>query len=280
MSPETVCFLHNPAMCQRRARRAARSLGWERKTLYRVGKDSVDCFRTRKNRSLSPRVLVSAGIHGDEPAGVEAVLQWMEEGGRWMESFTFTVLPCLNPWGLRQNCRCNEEGIDLNRAFLRKDLPLIQEVCRLYESCGPFELALLLHEDYDACGIYLYETAGSLPSWGQEILEKASVHCPIDVRKRIEGRLHNNGVLRRPLRWQRFLTIGMPEAVYLYRCGCQRVYTMETPSEWDITLRVRAHRAFLDAALCLLYEQSLGQSQTASAQRSCADRGHSLSSMR
>ncbi|CAF0693913.1 M14 family metallopeptidase [Candidatus Methylacidithermus pantelleriae] len=265
MKLQDLCLLHDPEAVSQRAGRAARALGWKRKLLHRIGKDGVECFLSGSNERTRPNVLLSAGIHGDEPAGVEAVLQWMETPPQWVESFCFTVLPCLNPWGLRNNSRYNEEGIDLNRSFLRDDVPLVETLRQVYQARGPFDLALLLHEDYDACGIYLYETPATVSSWGHRLIQNAQIHCPIDSRTRIEGRPHDTGVLRRPLRWKRFLKIGMPEAVYLYRAGCPRIYTMETPSEWDIRCRVKAHLAFVETALSLLEEERKKKSPQASA---------------
>ena len=49
----------------------------------------------------SRRVLISAGIHGDEPAGVESVCAFLESG-RYkphLDEWEITILPCINPYG-------------------------------------------------------------------------------------------------------------------------------------------------------------------------------------
>ncbi|MGD9895525.1 MAG: M14 family metallocarboxypeptidase [Candidatus Methylacidiphilaceae bacterium] len=249
--------VHDPTSVHRRAIALGRLLGWRRSILLRIQNDPIEVLsspapRSRKRR---PHVFLSAGIHGDEPAGVEALLSFFEKEPHWVREFTFTAIPLLNPWGLRNNSRLNEQGLDLNRSFQRADLPLIRALQELYARRNPFHLALLLHEDYDACGVYLYETSpGGEVSFGGEILARVGPWCPVDPRDRIEGRKHRNGILVRRLRKKWFEKIGLPEAAYLHFEGCKRVLTIETPSEFDIGLRVKAHMEAIEAALSLLSE--------------------------
>ncbi len=247
--------VHDPASIHRRAIALGRLLGWRRTILLRIGNDPIEvlCSPNRRSAKEKPHVFLSAGIHGDEPAGVEALLSFLEQRPHWLHEFTFTLIPLLNPWGLRHNSRWNEQSLDLNRSFHRDDLPLIRELCALYSRRGPFDLALLLHEDYDACGVYLYETGPSGEvGFGEEILARVSPWCPVDPRDRIEGRRHRNGILSRPLRKKWFEKIGLPEAAHLHFAGSRRVFTIETPSEFDVGLRVKAHIEAIEEALSLL----------------------------
>src|SRR6185312_15028223 len=63
------------------------------------------------------RIYLSAGIHGDEPAGPLAALQLLQEN-RWPENVDLWFCPCLNPIGFTLNTRENSRGIDLNREYL------------------------------------------------------------------------------------------------------------------------------------------------------------------
>lgn len=73
------------------------------------------------NRHVAPRrVLLLAGIHGDELSSVSIAFQWM----RRLElepfrPFAWRVIPCVNPDGLmaRPATRTNARGVDLNRNF-------------------------------------------------------------------------------------------------------------------------------------------------------------------
>ena len=59
------------------------------------------------------RVLLSAGIHGDELAGVEALCEWLETQAyvKFLQRWDITMLPCINPWGYQHGTRENGEGM-------------------------------------------------------------------------------------------------------------------------------------------------------------------------
>lgn len=187
----------------------------------------------------------SAGIHGDEPASTEALITWAERQGKRLSRLPVLLLPCLNPWGLVMNIRLNLTGADLNRSFHRADLPVIEAVKRVVAEYQ-FEAAVMLHEDYDGQGIYLYEVQRVPPYWGEAMLTAARPHVPIDPRLRIDGRKAVNGIHRRRIDMKRFARIGHPEALWLHREHAARSFTVETPSEFALERRVAAHIAIIE----------------------------------
>lgn len=67
-------------------------------------------------------VIISAGIHGDEPAGVEAALQFAEltaDNPLLLEHFSFDIFPCDNPYGWERNTRENSQGLLRSRDNVR-----------------------------------------------------------------------------------------------------------------------------------------------------------------
>src|SRR4051812_9145318 len=60
-----------------------------------------------------PRVYISAGIHGDEPAPPLTLLRLIERGVFDTRAVWF-ICPLLNPVGFLRQTRENAEGIDLN----------------------------------------------------------------------------------------------------------------------------------------------------------------------
>ena len=64
-----------------------------------------------------PQVLVVGGIHGNEPAGVEAAVSWMESGRAERWPVHWLVLPCANPCGWLHDRRIASSKRDLNRSF-------------------------------------------------------------------------------------------------------------------------------------------------------------------
>jgi protein MpaA len=106
--------------------------------LNRVGSDrTLDSFQTlglsREGRpvqgrfypgsmpetapSLRYRLLVFGGIHGDEPATVEAVLEWGAHLADHQHAADVWVVPAVNPDGLAAARKNNAADIDLNRNF-------------------------------------------------------------------------------------------------------------------------------------------------------------------
>jgi hypothetical protein len=204
-----------------------------------------------QTRVLAPGtgVYISAGIHGDEPAGPEGLITWVEEHAETLAELPLLIFPCLNPWGLTRNVRTTEAGIDLNRAFHRDDVPVIRAVRQVLRGHS-FTVALQLHEDYDAQGVYLYEVQRDQPYWGEVILEAARRVIPVDPRRKIEKVRSRDGLIRRRFNARRYEQIGgLPESVYLHQNHSRHAITFETPSEYGLIQRVEAHGAVIDAVL-------------------------------
>lgn len=99
-------------------------------------------------------IYLSAGIHGDEPGATEGLLSWATMNRHRLAALPLLIFPCLNPWGLTQNRRTDEHGIDLNRCFHNDRHPTVAAVRRIVGN-QRFDAALMLHEDYDGEGVYL-----------------------------------------------------------------------------------------------------------------------------
>lgn len=198
-------------------------------------------------------VLISAGIHGDEPAGVEAALQFIEhnvENPALLTHYNFVVFPCDNPYGWERGTRENSQGLDLNRQFATRDSsPETRLISRgLAGRC--FDLVYEMHEDYDSPGFYLYEFGDDPAAYlGEAIMyEVASMSYPINRAHIIEHRVAKNGIIRLNLRTYR--KTRLPKSFYSYReCG-GHVLTLETPSTFlPLEDRVRIHLLGLNVSL-------------------------------
>lgn len=95
------------------------------------------------------RVLILARVHGDEPAATEAALTFMRsvlsDERPAYRKFEYVVLPCLNPEGASRNRRENDEGLDINRDYLRLSTAEARAVVSLYDSFHP-ALVVDMHE--------------------------------------------------------------------------------------------------------------------------------------
>lgn len=203
-------------------------------------------------------IYLSAAIHGDEPAASEALITWAENNARKLRRIPLLMFPCLNPWGLVNNCRYDREGRDLNRLFHSEDVPVLKAL-RERIAGRRFALALQLHEDYDGQGYYLYEVQRVSPHWGEELLEAASREIPIEPRVRVDGRKFRAGLMRRRMEHRRFERIGYPEAVWLHLHHAFRTFTVESPSEFSLEQRVRAHVAVIDTAVRKVMNANSGE---------------------
>jgi hypothetical protein len=99
-----------------------------------------------------PTVMIVAGTHGDEPAGVKATLSYMRDS-KLPDNVNLIVYPCLNPDGLSRNMRCNSNGVDLNRKFEVETLAgsahpeATSFVCSIATWLDSVDLVINLHED-------------------------------------------------------------------------------------------------------------------------------------
>jgi hypothetical protein len=194
----------------------------------------------------APAVYFSAGIHGDEPAPVEAVIRWATKslGNKELRWWNWQIFPCLNPWGLERNIRFDSEGRDLNRYYHSKRVPQIAaQLKRLKER--DFDAAVALHEDYDARGFYLYEIAASRPYWGESLCREVTPAMTPDPRRKIDGHSARHGLIRR--RITPTLMKGHPEAFRLHFHHARRTFTLETPSEAGLDHRILLQKKFLGA---------------------------------
>lgn len=194
------------------------------------------------------RVYLSAGIHGDEPAGPLALLELLR-GGFFTADLHWSICPTLNPTGLAAGTRENAEAVDLNRDYwLRGTREIVAHAAWLDAMSVP-DLFISLHEDWETTGFYFYEInlGEDRPQRAHRILEDAGVWFPPEPGPEIDG--HD---IREP-GWiyhaaEPDLPEGWPEAIYLAKMGCPISFTFETPSRAPLHERVAAHAAAVRAA--------------------------------
>ena len=194
------------------------------------------------------RVLITGGMHGDEPAGVEAVLQFLaRDNTALLNNFSFVLIPCINPYGYVHGTRETRDGIDINRSFETDD---IVEVSIVKKALGQsqFSLAIDFHEDYDANGFYLYEGNRDEQYIGTELAAAAKAIGPIDPEDPGEDAPDlAEGVYKVADSWG---TQGL--APYLLHFHTEHVIISETPTVWHLDQRIALHLAILDTALNII----------------------------
>jgi len=200
-----------------------------------------------RGRGQTKRIYISAGIHGDEPAGPMALLELMRSGF-FAEDTDWSLCPALNPNGLARNQRENADGMDLNRDYWKRESPEVQAHARWLDTLAAPDCFLSLHEDWETAGFYLYEInlGEDQPQRAQGIIDAVRpwFHPEPGIvdghRTRAPGWIYHEAEADVPEGW--------PEAIYLAKRQCPLSFTFETPSQAPLSERVAAHCAAVKAA--------------------------------
>tara|TARA_B100000676_G_C17932951_1_gene761982 strand:- start:121 stop:891 length:771 start_codon:yes stop_codon:yes gene_type:complete len=203
------------------------------------------------------RALISGGIHGDEPGGVETIVKFLEERRylNYLDEWEITLLPCINPFGYEFGIRENHQGKDLNRLFKEKLPPLEVIFAQSIINKG-FEITIELHEDNESNGYYLYQKGieRKHEEIGLNILKSLKGIIPINLDDQIDGSKAEGGVIGKELDvstmdW-------WPMALYSFSKNTKMCLTLEAPSCYELKKRVNAHLLALTTALNQFQESS------------------------
>jgi hypothetical protein len=192
-------------------------------------------------------VYLSAGMHGDEPAGPPAMLALLRSG--FLDRSSWMLCPVLNPTGLAAGTRENAEGIDLNRDYLTLRSGEARAHSAWLAALPCPRLFVSMHEDWETSGFYFYEInlGEDCPERAAAILqavkpwfppEPATVIDEHDIRS--AGWIYHVPEADMPENW--------PEAIFLAKRGCPVSFTFETPSANCLDARIAAHVAAVKAA--------------------------------
>ena len=202
-------------------------------------------------RHAAPTILLTAGIHGEEPATVEGCLRWLEDGSWARFDANWFVLPCINPYGWERNQRRNAQRRDINRQFRKPHGCPEADLIKHLVKGRRFLFSVDLHEDVDTPGYYLYELSTGTRLVGEEIIQAVKRVIPINGDKVIDGHLATGfGLIRRDAgihslnrrrRW--------PMAYHLFLHCTNHILGSETPVHFPLERRAAAHNVALRTAL-------------------------------
>lgn len=207
----------------------------------------VLCAHRPATRPGQPRILVSAGVHGDEPAGTLALLEILSADAL-SERCEWILFPALNPLGLLRGTRENAEGIDLNRDFKTRRAAETRFYIEQVEAFAAIDLHLSLHEDWEYDKAYLYELNSSgRTSIAPALLEATDQCIGLLDAAMIDGHQPTaRGFIRHELEPDE--PEGWLEAIFLTQRYPVLSYTLETPSRGALVSRVECFRRFLQTA--------------------------------
>lgn len=226
----------------------AAATGFEIETFGQVTEWPLLALSRKSHNTNGRNVYLSSGIHGDEPAGPIALLQLLQEDAL-PRKHNYWICPALNPSGLDAKTRENANGLDLNRDYRDFSSEEIRSHAAWARKHIPsLDIALHLHEDWEAKGFYLYElNFNQQTGHADAILRAASKHVPIETAPEIDGSPASNGLIRPEALPE--LEEGHPEAIYFQQQFGGLNYTLETPSALPLEKRVAAHLSAMLAVL-------------------------------
>lgn len=215
---------------------AADRTGWHRDFSTVAGGADLLAYR-RRAVAAKKTLYLSAGIHGDEPAGPLAIATLLAENV-WPDTVDIWLCPCLNPSGLQLNTRENALGVDLNRDYRHLLAPEVEAHIGWLRNQPDFDVTICLHEDWEANGFYLYEVnPDRRPSFAKQIVQSVDPLCPIETAATVDGWELKEGIIRPdidPLQREQW-----PEALFLIMNKTRLAYTLEAASDFAMQTRVQ-----------------------------------------
>lgn len=199
-------------------------------------------------------VLLTGGIHGNEPAGTEFLVRFAEalaaDETAW-PGIALDIVPAVNPWGWVHATRRNGNGCDLNREFATFKAPesvLMRDLFRR----KTYDLIVDFHEDGRAGGFYFYRLANPGEALCRSMIEAVlSAGFPVHDGRVMKIFRARDGVITSPLWTLRLARVlrQLSMSNYFRLEGCPRAFLFESPKWLPLETRISMHKAALDAAL-------------------------------
>jgi hypothetical protein len=146
------------------------------------------------------RVGIFAGIHGDEPEGARAAVQFLkllEAKPELATGYYLSVYPVCNPTGYEDNTRHSRAGKDLNREFWGNSVEPEVRLLQAELISRSFNGIIALHTDDTCDGFYGFVRGSMLTQHLIEpALRAAEKFLPRDKRSVIDGFRACNGIIR------------------------------------------------------------------------------------
>ena len=146
------------------------------------------------------RLGIFAGVHGDEPEGCHAVVQFiklLEAKPELATGYYLSFYPVCNPTGFEDKTRLTRGRKDLNREFWKNSGEPEVKLLEAELSSHEFQGLIALHTDDTSDGFYGIVRGATLTRHLiKPALEAAEKFLPRDRRNVIDGFNARNGIIR------------------------------------------------------------------------------------
>lgn len=210
--------------------------------------------------SGAPHIVMSAGIHGEEPGSTMGFLHWFEQhAAEWTSVYSFDAFPCLNPWGYERGIRFNGAGRDLNRTFREPDGEPCVRMVRQVTLGQRYAMAVDMHEDCDYYGFYVYERGWPTQPFAQRLVDAVSKVGPLSNGEEGEDPPVRGGIVEFDTQGRSLIEIAeerelWPIAFHYYHCS-DHMATIETPGKQPLEVRVAMQIAAVQECLAFTRER-------------------------
>lgn len=146
------------------------------------------------------RIGIFAGIHGDEPEGVHAIIRFihlLEAHPELAAGYYLSFYPVCNPTGFEDGTRFSRRGKDLNREFWNHSREPEVRLLQADLAARSFQGIISLHTDDTCDGFYGIVRGATLTKHLIEpALNAAEKFLPRDERPLIDGFAARRGIIR------------------------------------------------------------------------------------
>ena len=146
------------------------------------------------------RLGIFAGIHGDEPEGVHALIQFLSMLERQPElatGYCLFIYPVCNPTGFEDRTRVARSGKDLNREFWHGSEEPGVKLLQSELVAHSFHGIISLHTDDSSQGFYGFANGATLTrNLIEPALQAAEQFLPLNGNETIDGFRARNGIIR------------------------------------------------------------------------------------
>jgi hypothetical protein len=156
-------------------------------------------FQRTTIRKQRIKVGIFAGVHGDEPAGILGLMDFvreLDENPELGRGFELWLYPMCNPTGYLAGTRESASGVDLNREFWRNSGEPEVQLLEKEIAARQFDGIISLHSDDTSPGFYGYARGSVLANQLLvPALTAAEQAQPRDARQLIDGFRAVNGII-------------------------------------------------------------------------------------
>jgi len=199
-------------------------------------------------------VLLTGGVHGNEPVSVEIMLQMVEtlaENPQKYENIYFDIVPIVNPWGWSHDIRFNRDGRDVNRdfaSFTSQEAMIIRE----FTAGKEYDLIVDHHEYVRGTGFFMYQLANPSQSVSRKVIKAVRDQgYPIEQDVRVIILKTEDGLIDAPMWTLRFVRLvnRLSMTNYFRLNNNDLVYLIETPTSLSWESRLTMHKIAVDILL-------------------------------